>query len=302
MRRPAACFLLGISFLLTSSAVCRQDTAPTPTTRPAALPTGPLYKLTEPEIDLVLRDLAAHEPDLRNRVVAIARRFIGQPYKLGLLGEGGREPYDRDPLYCLTASDCVTFVEQVYALALSSSWADFLPTLNRIRYRDGEISIRTRNHFTEADWNINNAWLFDDITMTLANGRVHVPLRQRVNRKAFFRKLGLIIDTPDENFVGAYIPRKNFDALLPELHDADVAEIVRGTTAAPFVSHMGLIAHDPAGRVTFIHSGDPAVRELPLRDYLAKNTKVIGMKFLRPRESLARLATPPIVAFDPRVR
>ncbi len=283
MPRPAACLLLGISFLLASSSACRRDPAPTPTTRPAALPSGPLYKLTEPEIDRVLRDLAAREPDLRKRVVAVARRFIGQPYKLGLLGEGGREPYDRDPLYCLTASDCVTFVEQVYALALSNAWAEFLPTLNRIRYRNGEISIRSRNHFTEADWNINNAWLFDDMTTTLANGRAQVPLRQRINRKAFFRKLGLTVDTPDENFVGVYIPRARLDAVMKELQDADVAEIVRGTAAAPYVSHMGLIAHDPAGRVTFIHSGDPAVRELPLRDYLAKNPKVIGMKFLRPR-------------------
>ncbi len=283
MARPAARFLLCISLVPGLCSACRKDAAPTPTTRPAAPPAGPLYKLTEPQIDTVLRNLSAREPDLRQRVVAIARRFIGQPYKLGLLGEGGREPYDRDPLYCLTASDCVTFVEQVFALALSNSWADFLPTLNRIRYRNGEISIRTRNHFTEADWNINNAWLFDDITTTLANGRAHAPLRQRVNRKAFFRKLGLTVDTPDENFVGAYIPRKNIDALLPELHDADVAEIVRGTTAAPYVSHMGLIAHDPDGRATLIHSGDPAVRELPLRDYLARNPKIIGMKFLRPR-------------------
>ena len=283
MARPAAWFLLCASLSFALASACCKEQVPPPTTGPVALPTGPLYRLTEPDVDRVLRDLVAREPDLRQRVVTIARRFVGQPYKLGLLGEGGAEPYDRDPLYCLTASDCVTFVEQVYALALSNSWTDFLPTLNRIRYRNGEISIRTRNHFTEADWNINNAWLFDDITKTLAHGRAHVPLRQRVNRKAFFRKLGLVVDTPDENFAGAYIPRRNIDALLPELRDADVAEIVRGTTAAPYVSHMGLIAHDAAGRVTFIHSGDPAVREVPLRDYLAKNSRVIGMKFLRPR-------------------
>src|SRR5262249_39662599 len=158
------------------------------------------------------------------------------------------------------ASDCVTFVEQCFALALSPTWADFLPTLNRIRYRDGEIGIRTRNHFTEADWNINNAWLFDDVTTKLARGRASVPLRQHVNRRAFFRKLGVDAAIPDENFVGSYIPRNRLNSVFAELNDADVAEIVRGTPAAPYVGHMGLIVHDSAGRLMLLHSGDPAVR------------------------------------------
>jgi len=276
--------------MLLSGVGCRDAPAPTPssqaTTASTATPTAPLYRLSEIEMDQFLRSLSARESDPRRRVVLIARGFIGQPYKLGVLGEGGREPYDRDPLYCLSASDCVTFVEQCFALALSPTWADFLPTLNRIRYRDGEIGIRTRNHFTEADWNINNAWLFDDVTTKLARGRASVPLRQRVNRRAFFRKLGVDAAIPDENFVGSYIPRNRLNSVFAELNDADVAEIVRGTPAAPYVGHMGLIVHDSAGRLMLLHSGDPAVREVSVHGYLARHPGVIGMKFLRIRPEL----------------
>lgn len=290
MSRPAdrprrALALRCLALPLAIASACRP--APPPASQPAppadTLSSAPLHQQSETDIDRFLRNLAAREPDLHRRVVTIARGFIGQPYKLGVLGEGGREPFDPDPLFCLTASDCVTFVEQTYALALSAQWAEFLPTLNRIRYLNAEVGIRTRNHFTEADWNVNNAWLFDDITAALAGGRASVPLRQRVRRAAFFRKLGVPSDLPDEDFVASYIPRSRLSAVLDELQDADVAEIVRGTKQAPYVGHMGLIARRSDGRVMLIHSSKPSVRELPLTDYLAANPKVIGMKFLRPR-------------------
>jgi hypothetical protein len=277
--------LISVFHLLLPLTACRNSApAASQPAEPSAAPSAaPLYQQSEAQIDRFLRNLAAREPDLRRRVVVIARGFVGQPYKLGVLGEGGREPYDPDPLYCLTASDCVTFVEQTYALALSPAWSDFLPTLHRIRYRNGEVGILTRNHFTEADWNVNNAWLFDDITNKLAGGRASVPLRQRIRRAAFFRKLGVPSDVRDEDFVGNYVPRSRLDAVLEELQDADVAEIVRGTRTAPYVAHMGLIARRADGRVMLIHSGAPAVRELLLSEYLAAHPGVIGMKFLRPR-------------------
>ncbi len=273
--------ILALTLLLFSPIGCRNSPTASPPKRPPPS-TQPIYKLTESQLDVVLADLAERQPDLAARVVALARRTIGQPYRLGLLGEGGIEPYDPDPLYCLSASDCVTFVEQTYAMALASDWPEFLTVLKRIRYRDGKIGMLTRNHFTESDWNINNAWLFDDITKSLASGKT-VPLKQRVDRAAFFKKFAIGQDIPAQNFVGDFIPRKHLQSVLPALHDADVAEIVRGTPAAPYVSHMGLIVLSATGKVMFLHSGDPAVREVPLADYLATHKNVIGMKFLRLR-------------------
>ncbi|HEX4412246.1 MAG TPA: N-acetylmuramoyl-L-alanine amidase-like domain-containing protein, partial [Lacipirellulaceae bacterium] len=108
----------------------------------------PLYKCNESEVDTYLKFLSATEPDLRKRIVTIARKNINQPYELYLLGEMPFEPYDPQPIYCLGKSDCLVFTEHTYAMALSHNWPSFMMMLQRIRYRNGHIGVATRNHYT----------------------------------------------------------------------------------------------------------------------------------------------------------
>lgn len=239
----------------------------------------PLFQFSDADLDAYLRDLHARESDVHRRVVEIGRRTIGQPYKLGPLGEGGAEPYDPDPLYCLTVSDCVTFVEQTWAMALSRDRAEFLDTLRRIRYREGKIGMLTRNHFTEADWNVNNAWLFESTTAALGGASVRA-YRLTINRRAFFEKYGLNADAPVQQWSDVYIPVASMERVLPALADADVIEFVKNEKS-PFVGHLGLITHDANGTVMLLHSGEPAVQELPLMDYLARHPNIAGVKVLR---------------------
>src|SRR4051794_18731765 len=51
-----------------------------------ALIDKPLYKCNESEVDTYLKFLSATEPDLRKRILTIARKNINQPYELYLLG------------------------------------------------------------------------------------------------------------------------------------------------------------------------------------------------------------------------
>lgn len=244
---------------------------------------APLYTFTDAELDAYLKWLPGAEPQTLNRVVRLARQNVGQPYQLGLLGEGPGAPYDADPTCCLSASDCVTFVEHTYAMALTHDWPSFYDTLQRIRYRDGRIGFWTRNHFTESDWNVNNAWLFDDITASLAPG-VTAPMRVVIDRAAFFKKWGLETSIPTEVFETFYLPLGRLADVLPRLQDGDVVEIVRGTPEAPYVGHMGLILHAADGTVTILHSARPAVREQPLAAYLQGYPGCLGVKILRPAE------------------
>ena len=133
----------------------------------ASLAAKPLYQFTEAEVGPYLAQLHATEPDLRQRVVHLARKNLGQPYELYLLGEMPFETYDPQPLYSLTRSDCLVFAEHTYAMALSRDWTGFMRLLQRIRYRDGHLGVATRNHFTETDWNPSNRWLLHDITTEL---------------------------------------------------------------------------------------------------------------------------------------
>ncbi len=244
---------------------------------------APLHTFNEHEVNAYLKWLHSHEPDLSQRVTHLARRNLGQAYRLFLLGEFPYELHDPDPLYCLSAGDCVTFVEQTYAMALSYDWPSFFRTLQRIRYRDGHIGIRTRNHFTEADWNANNRWLFEDMTESLAAGSA-VTYQLRIDRRSFFQRFGVEWNHPNEEFTDSYIPRNTLEYVSAALRDADVIEFVRGSKDAPYVGHMGLIARNADDRVMLIHSTRPRVREEWLQDYFARRPEMLGFKVLRPRE------------------
>ncbi len=141
----------------------------------------PLFRMQPAQVGRYLAWLQRHEPRLGARVAHLARRTLGQPYDLHLLGEFPFETHDAQPLYSLDHSDCVVFAEHVYAMALSRSWEEFFWVLQRLRYKEGVIGVASRNHYTEADWNLNNRWLLTDITDQLAGPRV-VPYAQVINR------------------------------------------------------------------------------------------------------------------------
>jgi hypothetical protein len=278
----------------------------------------PLFKFTEAEVDTYLRFLSAAEPDLRARIVHLARKNIGQPYELYLLGEMPFEPYDPQPLYCLGKSDCLVFTEHTYAMALSRNWPGFMKMLQRIRYRDGLLGVATRNHYTEADWNVSNNWLVEDITSRLA-GEAGVTFEQAIDRAKFLRnRYGLEVDVPVVRHRDVYLPFEYVERAKPELRDGDFVNVVRGVVPAripsrnqggekddpseifggnAFVGHVGLIVCGDNGEVHMIHSSVPAVREESLDEYIARSTegaaardaegkpRLLGFKFLRLREN-----------------
>jgi len=268
----------------------------------------PLYKFTEPEVDIYLQFLTATEPDLRKRIIHLARKNIGQPYELYLLGEMPFEPYDPQPIYCLGKSDCLVFAEHTYAMALAHNWPSFMKLLQRIRYRDGQLGVVTRNHYTEADWNTSNRWLVEDITARLAGDKA-VKFHEAIDRSKFFKnRYKLDVDVPIEQHDDIYLPYSEIDRAKPELQDGDFVNIVRATAkpnsseqnevfgGSAFVGHVGLIGHGPNGEVHLIHSTEPKVREEPIDQYIARSTKdlkekdaagkprLVGFKFLRLRD------------------
>ncbi len=274
-----------------------------------AMQSKPLYQFNEAEVDGFLKYLAATETDLRQRIVRLARKNIGQPYELYLLGEMPFETYDPQPLYCLSKSDCVVFVEHTYAMALAHDWPSFFRYLQRIRYTDGKIGVATRNHYTEADWNPSNRWLVEDITREIA-GSAAVDFRQKIDRGAFLKKrYGLDVDIPVEQHTDVYMPYDQMDGPLPQLKDGDFVNVVRGYPipsgqsihSSAWVGHVGLVARGDSGELHFIHSTKPQVREETIGSYIARanekrtegKPQLLGFKFLRlclhPQANLAKI-------------
>ena len=287
--------------------------------RIAPLLNKPLYEFSEAEVDHYLQYLQAFQPDLRRRIVHLARKNIGQPYELYLLGEMPFEHYDPQPIYCLGKSDCLVFSEHTYAMALGHNWSSFMTLLQRIRYRDGQIGVATRNHYTEADWNPSNRWLVKDITASIGGDRV-VAFRQRIDRAKFLKsRYQLQVDLPVETHEDIYLPSQAMKLAEQHLAEGDFVNIVRGKLdpnaaknstfgGSAWVGHVGIIGlgTDRQGnrRVNLIHSTKPKVVEEPIERYIARSLKnvselqaagkahLLGFKFLRLESNpLANLKT-----------
>jgi len=244
----------------------------------------PLYKFTEEELDKYLGFLQETVPGLRDRIQILAKQNMGQKYDIYLLGEFPFEIQDKQPLFNLNKSDCVVFSEHIYAMALSHNWKEFFPMLQRIRYKNGEIGMLTRNHYTEADWVKNNTWLITEITDEIAGNAV-VKTSSEIDRAKFFKKHGTGQDIPKEKIEWTYIPGDSLYKVLPYLKTGDFVNIVRAFPGSePWVGHVGLISVEKDGQVNFMHSADPVVKIQTIQsywdDYKAKKKKKGGWNFL----------------------
>ncbi len=227
----------------------------------------PLNKLTPLELDRYLGFIHEFIPNLRQRVQYLARKNLGQPYQIYLLGEFPFEIYDEQPLFCLEKSDCVVFSEHTYAMALAQNWREFFIILQRIRYKNGIIGMLTRNHYTELDWDKNNNWLVEDITDSIAS---QFAKRDTViiDKRKFFKRFNIGQELLADTLELSYIPAEYVKDVLQFLQPGDFVNIVRGPENSKdgdkYVGHVGLITRKSDGTVCFLHSTWPQVMEQPL--------------------------------------
>jgi len=255
----------------------------------------PIHRMTPEEAGRYIAHMHRAEPDLRRRIAAIGRQNIGQPYRLHLLGEYPFEIHDEQPLFSLTHSDCVVFAEHTYAMALSRSWEEFFWMLQRIRYRDGVIGVATRNHYTEQDWNIANAWLVTDISDALA-GAGAPSYRLVVDRARFLKTRHRTERSfPVQKSIERYVPAERIGDALRKLRDGDFVNVISTRDGAHWASHVGLVVTDAQGRRNFLHSAEPEVLEESFDGFIARTRErearqardgkpgqvLAGFKFLR---------------------
>ncbi len=214
-------------------------------------------------------------------LAAVDAAYVGDP-----LGEGPGAQPDPDPLCDFTRVDCVTYLEQVLALALSPDAAAFPDTLRRLRYRDGTVDYRWRNHYFVSDWLPANAWAVRDVTEAVGAG-VTRPMTKTIDRGAFFAGKGLApyADLPAEEQTTTYIPRDKVAAVLPKLKTGDLAIFVMDTPGI-IAGHTGLIRR-PGPDVALQHASLTAQRvvTVPLLDYWqTAPARFVGMKVARVSE------------------
>lgn len=265
----------------------------------ATLLDKPLYKMKPKEIGRYIAYLHEAEPDLRARISHLARKNIGQPYEIFLLGEFPYETYDDQPLFNLERSDCVVFSEQTYAMALSQSWEEFFWILQRIRYANGIIGITTRNHYTEADWNVQNAWLVADMSAQLG-GNDTATYTAIIDRAAFLNNTHKVdARIAPQTINESYLPKTIVPNILAQLKAGDLVNVISKKDGEYLASHVGLVVIDANGERRFLHSSAPSVREESFDAFISRaqtrearnkaagksGLQLMGFKFLRLNEN-----------------
>ncbi|MFZ5476586.1 MAG: N-acetylmuramoyl-L-alanine amidase-like domain-containing protein [Myxococcota bacterium] len=278
---------------------------------PTGVPPRVVPERWTPPPEVVDAVRAARARPLPERIDAASRAFLGLPYLNDAAGEmAGPDP---DPPARYDAFDCLTFVEEVLALAIAPDPLYAPAIRDALRYR-GAASYETRRHFMEAQW----------IPDAIANGLL-VDVTDRVGRARTITKEV----TPD---TWRHWRRRALfklpDALLPlgawSLRFLDLAEAaeaaarippgavivtLRRDKGAPIVTtHISMVVPGSGTeRVWMRHAtrmGTRKVRDdrLPwyathLRDYV--NWPALGVTVLMPREqgprvsALASPALPP---------
>ena len=192
--------------------------------------------------------------------------------------------------------DCTTFVETVVALARSEVASQVVKELVSIRYRDGNPSFHTRNHFVESDWIPNNerSQLLKDITREVAeasNSSLEFEAK-RLDREAWVqaelkrlkrhRKLEGLTNQQMLELVG-HASEEAVDVRMPYILLQDVpkalAHVASGTVVnlvhfpdgryATLIRHQGILIRDTRGVWMLRHASHGGhVKTVSLLGYL----------------------------------
>lgn len=215
---------------------------------------------------------------LESRLRLYAQKFVHEksPYLVDPLGEGVSSEVSPGPLYRFDGFDCTTFVETVVALAISSSPEEFRQRINQIRYKNGEVSYQTRNHFPSIDWIPNNteAGFVADITGKVAGSRTRWS-QTWIEKGEWLRRKGARFAPLAGHFrteLGRipYIGKEDLlevPALLERIPSGVIFHVVRpnwnlkksiGTQLD--VSHMGFLIREK-GLLYMVHASNGASRD-----------------------------------------
>jgi len=236
-----------------------------------------IFEMSQTALDEYLKALTARQPDFGARLVDVAERSVGTPYASDPLGEGPGGTVDKDPMMDLTRVDCVTFIEQAIALAASDSYRSAFDTLQKIRYKRGEVAFEKRNHFMIADWIASNTFCRD------VSAELKVPtatVKRTMGRKHFFESKNLpdlAKSVKEETLELTYVP--NAQAASAEKNLPSPALILFiGKVDWLFTLHCGLFIRgdDGKGRVYNASSTEGKVVAADFAPIFEKTARYLG--------------------------
>ncbi len=250
------------------------------------------YDMENKQIDSLLTEVSKSKMTITDKMNMYSEMFLGMPYDLTCTGDGPYALYEQKPLVTFRKTNCMVFCEHVLALSISDSWDNFFNNLQQIRYKDGMIGMRTRNHYTMVDWLPENSWLLYDVTKTIG-GDYTKSFTRTISHENFFTKKGIAdlrYIKPDRTLTIEYVP---FDALLKvkkNIKNGDVLSLLFAKLDNIFSAHM-LMAMEKDGKLYIRESSMSKMTTIDtlFEDWVAKyidSQKYAGLAFMRVKDEL----------------
>ncbi len=223
-------------------------------------------------VSRIHRDTTSHA----ERLAAVSAMFVGRRYQISPLGEGPLGSVDADPIARFDRFDCVTYVEQVMALAWFGKLDAAIAELQHIRYAAGQIRYGARKHIMMAQWIPQNiaAGFVRDISSSVAGGPVsyaELQLGERDFVSPLGRKLKLSrADRPLGTHRLPIIPVDRLGGLIGRIpHGTIITSIRAPRSGVPYrASHVGLVIDEGGKKVVrHAHRRRGRVVEQPLETF-----------------------------------
>jgi len=219
--------------------------------------------------------------DTSERIDFLSSQFSGIPYKSATLI--GDQQTQEALVINLSGVDCFTFLDYVEALRRSGSFAEFKENLRKVRYQNGVVDYKHRNHFF-SDWTLFNEGFIEDVTGEIGAGKAKKVIKLL---NAGENGIPLLPGIAVKRRELIYIPSAGIDALiLNRLKTGDYIGIYSDRKDLD-VSHVGIIIRKGA-RIFFRHASLQEkyrmVVDEDLKDHLAHKP---GVVILRPKVSAA---------------
>lgn len=203
----------------------------------------PIYQMDNKEIDQLLTEVSQKNWTITERMNFYSEKFLGMPYNLTCAGDGPYALYEAWPLVNFHETNCMVFCEHVLALAISDSWDNFFNNLQQIRYKDGIIGMRTRNHYTMADWMPENSWLLEHVSAKVGD-QYAKKVTRTISHKKFFEDKGITdmrYVLPDRTITLDYIPKEDLLKVQNNLRSGDILSLLFANKTDIFSAHMLMV-------------------------------------------------------------
>jgi len=251
-----------------------------------------IYEMSNKQIDELLTKTAQKNLTITERMNYFSEKFLGMPYNLTCAGDGPYALYETQPLVNFKETNCMVFCEHVLALSISDSWDNFFNNLQQIRYKDGIIGMRTRNHYTMVDWLPENKWLLNDVTKLIGSDDTK-SFTRTISHKKFFSGKGisdLRYVLPDRTVTIDYIPFDKLPNVVDKMKTGDIFSLIFANKDDIFSAHMLLIMEKDGKKVVRESALTPKTTlDTPIETWIKKfkSSKIYaGVSFMRVKENL----------------